>query len=261
MRILKIFAILMAVGIALVIGVAFYASSKLDTYVKSTIEEYASQSLGSKVTVGEVNLSLRQTTATIANLVIANPPGFDGSHAFKASRIEIRLNPQESNLNSVVIEQVLLSQPSVHYLRTKETDNLSVLQKNAQEFTQSIKKEDAKDRLVKKENKQPRILIKKLDIEGADLVYQDMRVLGASVSLKLNDIHITNIDTGKDGVSTQQAVGKIIDAIISAVKEAATKSIADYLNIATDTLRNVTDTAQQYGKEAITNIKKFFQKN
>ena len=45
-----------------------------------------------------------------------------------------------------------------------------------------------------------------------------------------------------------------------AVKQAAIKSVAAYLDVATDTLRNVSDSAQQLGKEAVTNIKKFFQK-
>ncbi len=87
-----------------------------------------------------------------------------------------------------------------------------------------------------------------------------MRILGTSVNIKLDDIQITNIDTGKDGAWTKEAVGKIIDAIIPVVKNAALKSVNTYLNIAKDTLRNVTDSAQQYGKDAITNIKKLFQK-
>jgi hypothetical protein len=156
---------------------------------------------------------------------------------------------------------VLLSQPSVQYVKTKDSDNLSVLQNNAKQYSSTNQKEDAQSKAGKAgDSKQPRILIKQFDIQGADLIYQDMRILGTSVNLKLDDIQITNIDTGKDGAGTKEAVGKIIDAIIPVVKNAALKSVNTYLNIATDTLRNVTDSAQQYGKDAITNIKKLFQK-
>ncbi len=262
MKILKMLSIVLVLGIAVAIGVTYYTSTRMDGYIKDAIEKYASQSLGTKVTVGKVNLSLRKTTATITNLQIANPPGFTGDSAFKAGVIEITLNPKESNLRSVIIDRVLLSQPAVHYVKTKETDNLSVLQKNAENYLQASKKESAssKPATESKESKQPRILIKKLDIEGANLTYHDMRILSADVNLKLNDIHITNIDTGEDGASTQAAIGKITDAIIPAVKNAALQSVNTYLNLATDTIRNVTDTAQQIGKDTITNIKKLFQK-
>jgi len=261
MKILKMLVLLIVLAIAIAIGVAYYTVSKLDGYVKSSIENYATQSLGTKVTVGEVNISLRQTRASITNLEVANPPGFAGTHAFKAGLIEIQLNSKESKLDSVVIDRVLLSQPSVQYVKTKDSDNLSVLQKNAKQYSSTNQKEDAQSKAGKAgDSKQPRILIKEFDIQGADLIYQDMRILGTSVNLKLDDIQITNIDTGKDGAGTKEAVGKIIDAIIPVVKNAALKSVNTYLNIATDTLRNVTDSAQQYGKDAITNIKKLFQK-
>ena len=66
MKILKMLAILIVLAIATAIGVAYYTASKLDGYVKRSIENYATQSLGTKVTVGEVNLSLRQTQAGIS---------------------------------------------------------------------------------------------------------------------------------------------------------------------------------------------------
>ncbi len=261
MKILKMLVLLIVVAMAIAIGVAYYTASKLDGFVKRSIENYATQSLGTKVTVGEVNLSLRQTQATIRNLEVANPPGFDGAHAFKAGTIEIVLNPKESKLDSVVIDRVLLNQPSVRYVKTKNSDNLSVLQNNAKRYSAANQNEDAQSKADEASNfKQPRIFIKQFDIQGADLVYQDMRILGTNVNLKLEDIQIVNIDTGKDGAGTKEAVGKIIDAIIPVVKNAALKSVNTYLNIATDTLRDVTDSAQQLGKDAVTTIKKLFQK-
>jgi len=261
MKILKMLVILIVLAIAIAIGVAYYTASKLDGYVKRSIENYATQSLGTKVTVGEVNLSLRQTQATIRNLEVANPPGFEGAHAFKAGTIEIVLNPKESKLDSVVIDRVLLNQPSVRYVKTKDSDNLSVLQNNAKQYSAANQKEEGQSQANKTGNsKQPRILIKQFDIQGADLVYQDMRILGTTVNLKLDNIQIANIDTGKDGAGTKEAVGKIIDAIIPVIKSAALKSVNTYLNIATDTLRDVTGSAQQLGKDAVTTIKKLFQK-
>ena len=162
MKILKMIALLIALAIAVAIGVAYYTASKLDGYVKRSIENYASQSLGTQVTVGEVNLSLRQTQATIRNLEVANPPGFEGAHAFKAGNIEIVLNPKESKLDSVVIDRVLLSQPNVRYVKTKDSDNLSVLQNNAKQYSAVNQKEEAqiKAGTTSKDTKQPRILIK-----------------------------------------------------------------------------------------------------
>lgn len=263
MKILKMIIISVVVLAVIVLGVAYYSSGKIDAYVKTAIEQYGSESLGTKVSVGEVNISLRQTTATITNLEIANPPGFNDPAAFKAGLIQITLNSKESKLDSVVIDRILLNSPMVYYIKTKQTDNLSALQDNLarsdKERQSSDKAGDPKGK-KDKDRQQPRILIKKFDIEGANLSYRDTRIVSTTVNLKLDDIHITDIDTGKNGAGTQEAVSKIVNAIVPAVKQAAIKSVAAYLDVATDTLRNVSDSAQQLGKEAVTNIKKFFQK-
>ena len=260
MKILKIVAISIVVLLAIALGIAYYSSGKIDAYVKTAIEKYGSESLGTKVSVGEVNISLRQTTATITNLEIANPPGFDDPIAFKAGLIEITLNSKESKLDSVVIDRILLNSPMVFYIKTKQTDNLSRLQDQATRSTKDSQSSDKPGGSKDKGREQPRILIKKFDIERANLSYRDTRIVSTTVNLKLDDIHIVDIDTGKNGAGTQEAVSKIVNAIVPAVKKAVIKSVTAYLDVATDTLRNVSDSAQQLGKEAVTNIKKFFQK-
>jgi hypothetical protein len=260
MKILKIVAISIVVLLAIALGIAYYSSGKIDAYVKTAIEKYGSESLGTKVSVGEVNISLLQTTATITNLEIANPPGFDDPIAFKAGLIEITLNSKESKLDSVVIDRILLNSPMVFYIKTKQTDNLSRLQDQATRSTKDSQSSDKPGGSKDKGREQPRILIKKFDIEKANLSYRDTRIVSTTVNLKLDDIHIVDIDTGKNGAGTQEAVSKIVNAILPAVKQAAIKSVAAYLDVATDTLRNVSESAQQLGKEAVTNIKKFFQK-
>jgi hypothetical protein len=260
MKILKIVAISIVVLLAIALGIAYYSSGKIDAYVKTAIEKYGSESLGTKVSVGEVNISLLQTTATITNLEIANPPGFDDPIAFKAGLIEITLNSKESKIDSVVIDRILLNSPMVFYIKTKQTDNLSRLQDQATRSTKDSQSSDKPGGSKDKGREQPRILIKKFDIERANLSYRDTRIVSTTVNLKLDDIHIVDIDTGKNGAGTQEAVSKIVNAIIPAVKQAVIKSVTAYLDVATDTLRNVSDSAQQLGKEAVTNIKKFFQK-
>jgi hypothetical protein len=260
MKILKIVAISIVVLLAIALGIAYYSSGKIDAYVKTAIEKYGSESLGTKVSVGEVNISLLQTTATITNLEIANPPGFDDPIAFKAGLIEITLNSKESKPDSVVIDRILLNSPMVFYIKTKQTDNLSRLQDQATRSTKDSQSSDKPGGSKDKGREQPRILIKKFDIEKANLSYRDTRIVSTTVNLKLDDIHIVDIDTGKNGAGTQEAVSKIVNAIIPAVKQAVIKSVTAYLDVATDTLRNVSDSAQQLGKEAVTNIKKFFQK-
>jgi len=260
MKILKIVAISIVVLLAIALGIAYYSSGKIDAYVKTAIEKYGSESLGTKVSVGEVNISLLQTTATITNLEIANPPGFDDPIAFKAGLIEITLNSKESKLDSVVIDRILLNSPMVFYIKTKQTDNLSRLQDQATRSTKDSQSSDKPGGSKDKGREQPRILIKKFDLEKANLSYRDTRIVSTTVNLKLDDIHIVDIDTGKNGAGTQEAVSKIVNAIIPAVKQAVIKSVTAYLDVATDTLRNVSESAQQLGKEAVTNIKKFFQK-
>ncbi|MFM1835118.1 MAG: hypothetical protein RJB52_1327 [Pseudomonadota bacterium] len=59
MKILKMIIISVVVLAAIVLGVAYYSSGKIDAYVKTAIEQYGSESLGTKVSVGEVNIDHR----------------------------------------------------------------------------------------------------------------------------------------------------------------------------------------------------------
>jgi len=186
MKILKIVAISIVVLLAIALGIAYYSSGKIDAYVKTAIEKYGSESLGTKVSVGEVNISLLQTTATITNLEIANPPGFDDPIAFKAGLIEITLNSKESKLDSVVIDRILLNSPMVFYIKTKQTDNLSRLQDQATRSTKDSQSSDKPGGSKDKGREQPRILIKKFDIEKANLSYRDTRIVSTTVNLKLD---------------------------------------------------------------------------
>ena len=51
MKILKMIIISVVVLAAIVLGVAYYSSGKIDAYVKTAIEQYGSEAMGTKVRV------------------------------------------------------------------------------------------------------------------------------------------------------------------------------------------------------------------
>jgi len=70
--------VLIALGVVVVLigGGLVLLLSNLDGLVKTAIETYGSEAVGSQVSVGSVELNLTEGSAAIYDFSVANPPGF-----------------------------------------------------------------------------------------------------------------------------------------------------------------------------------------
>ncbi|TNE36601.1 MAG: hypothetical protein EP347_10695, partial [Alphaproteobacteria bacterium] len=75
-----VFVVLIAAGV-------FFLTSNLDGLVKNLVEKYGSEATGTKVALGSVAIDLTGGAVTLGELSVANPAGFESSHAFKMKNI------------------------------------------------------------------------------------------------------------------------------------------------------------------------------
>ena len=102
-----------AVAIALIVGVAVLTYGHLDAIVKEEIERRGSALTQTDVRVGGVTVSLRDGTASLQNLSVANPPGFTAPYAFELGGISVRIALHSLLSDPLVIEEIRIDAPRV----------------------------------------------------------------------------------------------------------------------------------------------------
>jgi len=98
-------AFLLVLVLVVGVGVWYFVSFRMDSMIASEIETGASASLGTQVTVGGVKTDIKGGTLTVANVTIANPPGFKNKNAFRLNHIEAAVDYSNYDIKRVVIEK------------------------------------------------------------------------------------------------------------------------------------------------------------
>src|SRR5262249_35982364 len=85
------FAVIAGAVAALIVVAVVLMLGRLDSVVRRTIEERGSALTQTAVRVGSVHVALQDGTATLRDLTIANPPGFQAENAFELKEITVQL--------------------------------------------------------------------------------------------------------------------------------------------------------------------------
>ncbi|KAA3632685.1 MAG: hypothetical protein DWQ08_03095, partial [Proteobacteria bacterium] len=119
---------LIAVGavIVVVVGVVVYFVVNLDAVVAGRIERTGSRIAGVPVTVGDVDIALTKGTATIRDLVIANPPGFSDQPAMRFGELSAAVE-----VSTRVITRLSTTAPIIRVEGSPGRTNIDVLRGNA----------------------------------------------------------------------------------------------------------------------------------
>jgi len=224
--------VVVAAGLLLVLAMNLW----LGTLVQTVIVQVGSRLTKTAVTLEHVRIELMNGLVQLEGLEIGNPPGFTAKNAVQLDTVRVRLDPRSALSDTVVMEEILVEAPDVTF-EGLPTNNLSVLQDNVNAAVPAGSSKPAGPPA----SGSKKLLIKKFSLTKGRVV---TNVTGRYLTLRLPDIHLTDIGKETGGATLEQ--------VFSAVFTALTRS-------ATDT---VTDQAKQAGEtatKAAENLKKFFK--
>lgn len=216
-----------AIGAVLALGVVaagfYFLASGLDGAVARFIERVGTETLGTAVNVGEVQISIGEGKGRVASLAVANPPGWEASTAFKLGSIQVDIDvPSISQDGPIILDEVVIDSPRV----TLEVDesgraNLDEIRRQASAAS------EASDDL--EEGEEPRegrkIRIDELRMSGGTIVADTQAVGGDVRELALPAIELRELG-GESGTSPGRIAQAVVTAIIQeAVSEAAKNEI------------------------------------
>lgn len=127
----KTLSIVVIVIIVAIAGGVYYLLNNLDSLVKQAIEKYGSEATHTEVSVSSVNIKLKQASAAISGLTVANPNGFSTPNAFSLGDISVRVDYKHSDKKHIAIDEVKVMAPQIYYeVNADKQGNLNILKDN-----------------------------------------------------------------------------------------------------------------------------------
>lgn len=202
-------------GIALLLFIAigggiYYVLHNLDAIVKMAIEKYGSQAIQTPVRVEKVRIKLKEGSASISGLTIANPPGFDAPHAFSLGDINVGIDINSLTGDVIVIREIDIGAPQVFFeINADKKTNLNALSKNLNTSAKAPPEE--------KSGAEPKLIIRKAKLSGAELQAKVVPLNNKEYQLILPTITMSNLG-GQDGAPPAEIARQMLDRLLDRVK-------------------------------------------
>jgi hypothetical protein len=221
---------LIAAAVVLIVAVAVIVSTlrRLDAIVKDEIERRGTALTQTAVRVGAVHVALREGVATLENLSVANPTGFNAPYAFELGSVSVRIALHSVVTDPLVIEEIHVAAPRVTCELTADgKSNIEAIRRAAEHPNESAHGDASpaarRDKAARSAGR--RFIIQLLSMRDGE-VHVDARAIGGPDQIEsLPGFELTDIGV-KQGGATGAQVGRIVITALArdvAVAVAATQ--------------------------------------
>ncbi len=267
--IFKILAIIAAVFVLLFVIVAALIIMNLGSLIRKGVEIQGPLIAGVPVKLAGVDISILGASVEIKGLQVGNPEGFSAPEALSLSKVFIDVETSSVLSDKIVIERILIEDPSVTYEQTLSTNNFSKIQSNVNRYAEKFQSKPSVSPEKKTDGsssssepaKEKKFLVKVLDIKGGSVNFSAKILGGKSLSFPLVDVHAENIGYDKDGVSATELSVIIFDSLTKSVLKAVSEGMSGtkgLLNKAADGATDSVDGVKKKSSELIDSVKKLF---
>lgn len=223
--------------IVLIAAVITYFLTNLNMIVKMAIEKYGSEAIGTAVRVKRVNIQLKEGSAFIEGLTVANPEGFETPLAFSLGKTGADIDLASLKTDEIGIEDIVVKAPEIFVEINKDNKN------NLNELMKNLPKAPAKTKSSEesKETKEVKMHIHHLIFEKGR-IYAKVVPMNKDYELDMPKVEMQNLRGTPQEITKQiiQKLGRV------AVKEVQRKGVGQ----ATDQLK------KEATKKVTDNLKK-----
>jgi len=215
--------LLIAGGILVVILVAAvrFLGSNLDAIVKKAITRVGPEMTGVSVEVDKVGISLADGRGEIGGLVIGNPRGYKGRHAFKLGSIVLALDKSSETADVVVIKELTIDAPDIVYDKGEDGSNVEAIQRNIDEYGKTHFGGEEKDQAANGDAAAKRFIIESLQIRNGKI-----RLTGRDTVMDLPTVQLRNVGKSQGGVTGGEIAGMVVKQMTQATVASAARALA-----------------------------------
>lgn len=194
-------------------GGGLYMFMHMGDIAKGFIEAKATEALGVKVRMADLDIYLQDKKARVRGLTIANPKGFSEPYVVSVDVIAVSLGDISAEL--INFKNIRVSGVDTHLEVNESGTNLSALKKG---MSSKPKSESAAQ-------DGPKVVINKFALTGAKVTPHVVLYSqeGDVSAVAIPDIRLSGIGRKGKGVTTQEAVVQIMGPFVNAAIKAAAK--------------------------------------
>jgi len=215
---------LLAAVVVLLLAVAggvWYLLANLDHLVKVAIETYGSQATQTAVSVDKVQIGLKEGSARIDGLNVANLPGFAAPQIFTLGEIATRIDLESLSQEVLVIDEIVIRAPQVFFeLDAGGRNNLSELNARLAGGSGAAKAQPAAT------GSEPKLIIRKLVFADGMINARVALPQEKTYDLKLPAIEMRDLG-GKNGATAAQLSEQILKKLTEKAQAEVRSKIID----------------------------------
>lgn len=197
-------------------GAVFYLSSNAGTLIRDGVVNYVPPVIGAEVELASVELDAVSGTASLNNMVIHNPEGFNSDHLFKMDQLLVNMDVSIENLISDVIRisEVRLDGAEMIYEMGTRGNNVGKIQQNIDAYINSLNLEASED-------SEKKFIVDHVYINSTNVSLASDLLGGKEVGFALPDLYIADIGKRENGAIASDVIKQIFAAISGSASDVA----------------------------------------
>lgn len=217
-----------AVVVIIIVGVILIASN-LGPMIKTAVNTYGPGITKTKVSLGNVDVSLFSAKAKLKDLFVGNPKGFTSPYAMKVGSIRVAIDKKSITGNPIIIDRIEVVSPDISYEKIKGSDNFQTILNNVKSSVGAEKSPASKPANKQAEKKEAgkKILIRDFLMKGGKVNLTMPLLGGKTISAPLPEIHLKNIGEKKGGTSPAEAFDEVFKSLYAKI---TSPSVTDSLD-------------------------------
>lgn len=197
-------------------GAMYYLASNLNGIVAGLIEDQGSVATQTAVRVNGVDIQLREATAGISGLSVANPEGFSGN-AIELGQFQVEIDAASLTGDTIIVNKVLVDGARINLIQEGAANNLQKLLANLPQSEEAASTDDA--------GVGKKVIIETFTLSGASASVT-APALGEAREVALPTIVVNDIGRASGGATGAQVARQILQPVIEkALTSAATEEI------------------------------------
>jgi hypothetical protein len=205
--------------VVVIVAAVVYLGSNLDSIVKKSITRLGSDMTGVSVSVDKVELALAEGRGEIGGLVVDNPRGYKGPHAFQLGSIVLALGSAAAGSDPVVIRELTIEAPDIVFDKGENGSNVEAIQRNVEEYAKAHfdagSAKDSDDASAK------RFIVESLQVRGGKI-----QLMGREKVIDLPPVRLRDVGKSRGGMTGAEIASIVLKQITEATVASAARGLA-----------------------------------
>lgn len=227
-KVKKILWSLVILLVVLVVVAVIVVGLFLGNIVKAGVEKVGPTITRVPITLDAVNLSLLTGSAKIRGLVVGNPEGYQAPQAISVGVVAVGVNPLSVLSDKIVIRSIEVRNPEITFEGSPFSgNNLTKIRDNVSAATASSQQPATNQTAPAAGKPGKKFEVDDFLIAGAMVHVSLTGMGGKEITLKLPNIHLTNLGTGADGITATDLTRCALDALTATTVKAVVNAATD----------------------------------